>query len=68
MEADTITVREAAVKLGIDKSSLLKRLKRNGYRIGKKRDATAKGQKVSVLKLSDFNDLLKEENSIQWNR
>jgi broad-specificity NMP kinase len=66
MEKDVISIADAADKLGCDKSSLLKRLKKNGYRIGKVRGDNSRGQIVSVIKTSDFNDLMKNSKTVQW--
>ncbi len=66
MQKDVITVAEAAQKLGVDKSSFFKRLKKLGYRIGKMRSDEARGQQVSVIRIVDFEELKKQNDAIDW--
>jgi len=66
MQKDVITVAEAAQKLGVDKSSFLKRLKKLGYRIGKMRSDEARGQQVSVIRIVDFEELKAQNDTIDW--
>ena len=80
MDSNVISIGDAARKLGCDKSSLLKRLKKEGYKIGKVYDYKptvsyesidrgsrgSRGQRVSVIRVSDFEELVKFRKTVQW--
>ena len=54
MENDLISVADAAAKIGIQRGSLFKVLKRFGLRTTKQKSANHKGQAISYISLEDF--------------